>query len=168
MFKKSKFLKTLREFALIILVIFAISSWQERGLLETDGSEQVETLMMVNLEGGVEPLVSQGKRTLVYFFAPWCSVCELSISNLNGLDSKDLNVVRVALDYKTKNEVERFVNRADVEGRVVLGSDFHKQRFNVPGYPTYYILDDQQNVVASSFGYSTGLGMKLKNYLSGS
>ena len=166
MFKKLKLIKTIKEVVFFVVVIFLITSWQERGLLEDDGSQVIEPLQMVNLNGTVEPLVAEGKRTLVYFFAPWCNVCEMSISNLNGLDGEKLDVVRVALDYQSQNEVERFVKRADVEGRVVLGNDFHKQRFNVPGYPTYYILDEHQKIIASSFGYSTGLGVKLKNYLS--
>ena len=166
--RRSKFLKSLKEAAFVVVVLFLITSWQERGLLDTDGSEQVAPQTLVTLQGTTEPLVKQGKRTLVYFFAPWCNVCELSISNLNDLQSEKLDVVRVALDYQTKNEVERFVKRADVQGRVLLGTEQQKLRFNVPGYPTYYILDEQSNVIASSFGYSTGLGMRLKNYLSGS
>ena len=168
MSKRKKFFKSLKEVALVVVVLFLITSWQERGLLDTDGSEQVEQQVLVSLSGHTEPLITEGKRTLVYFFAPWCSVCELSISNLNELESDTLDVVRVALDYQTANEVARFVRRADVQGRVLLGTEQQKQRFNVPGYPTYYILDEQSKVVASSFGYSSGLGVKLKNYLSGS
>lgn len=161
-------MKTLKEVTFFAAVIFAITAWQERGLLEDDGSEKVESFNLVNLSGEVEPLAQKGKRTLVYFFAPWCNVCELSIGNLNDLENEEFDIVRVALDYQTQNEVQRFVDRTEVKGRVLLGSEVHKQRFNVPGYPTYYILDAENKIVASSFGYSTGLGVRLKNYLSSS
>lgn len=163
--KKINWLGIGRDLLLFGIVIFAISSWQSRDLLEADGSVQVDPQQLVGLNGQTQALTEPGKRTLVYFFAPWCNVCALSIGNLDYIESDDLNIVRVALDYQTSNEVQSFVDRYEVEGRVLLGTDFHKRQFQVPGYPTYYLLDEESNVVSSSFGYSTALGLKLKNYL---
>ena len=162
----NKLLTSIRDIAILVVVVFVIVQWQERNLTQDDGSIKVPDKQLVSLGGKVEPLAKEGERTLVYFFAPWCSVCELSINSLDGIQTEDLRIVRVALDYETKNQVDDFVSRNEVEGEVLLGSDQLKTTFNVPGYPTYYILDENKRVVAHSFGFSTNWGIRLKNYLS--
>lgn len=162
---KKTLLSGLRDVGVMALIIYAISSWQARNLLEDDGSVKVDNVALVSLDGKVENLLQENKRTLIYFFAPWCKICELSINNLDYLDDTELNVVRVALDYRLKNEVVAFVEQNQVEGKVMLGSEDLKSQFNIPGYPTYYLLDEQHQIVGHSFGYSTALGLKLKNLL---
>lgn len=162
---KKKVLKASRDIVIIALVVLGISAWQTRHMLSSDGSVSVDEHLLVSLEGKTAPLVQPGKRTLVYFFAPWCNICKLSINNLDYLPSEDLNVVRVALDYRDLSEVENFVMQNDVQGQVLLGTQSHKEKFKIQGYPTYYLLDEDNTVVARSFGYSTALGLKLTNYL---
>ena len=70
MAKSSKIFKSVKEAALVVIVLFLITSWQERGLLDTDGSEQVAPQNLVSLQGTAEPLINEGKRTLVYFLRP--------------------------------------------------------------------------------------------------
>ncbi|GAB5378913.1 MAG: hypothetical protein Alis3KO_01530 [Aliiglaciecola sp.] len=162
---KKKLLTGLGELAIMGLIIYAISNWQSRNLLDDDGSVIIENQSLVSLNGEVDPLFEENKRTLIYFFAPWCKVCELSINNLDYLNDSDLNVVRVALDYRLENDVAEFVSNNDVEGKVLLGSNNLKSQFQIPGYPTYYLLDEQRKIIGHSFGYSTALGLKLKNFL---
>jgi hypothetical protein len=49
----------------------------------------------------------------------------------------------------------------------LLGHEGLKQQFKIQGYPTYYILDEQQKVLAKSYGYSIALGLKLKEIFLG-
>lgn len=149
----------------MVLVVLGISAWQTRDMLEADGSVSIGQHKLVSLDGQTMPITQSGKRTLVYFFAPWCAVCKVSINNLEYVESDDLNIVRVALDYRDRSEVERFVEQNEVSGRVLLGTNEQKENFQIQGYPTYYLLDEENNVVARSFGYSTALGLKLTNYL---
>lgn len=162
---KKKLFSFSRDLVIFALILFAITSWQARHLLDSDGSVEIDQQQLVSLDGKSTSLTEPGKRTLLYFFAPWCNICKLSIGNLEYLQSEDLNVVRVALDYRSRGEVEDFVIENDVVGDVLLGNNDHKKTFNIPGYPTYYLLDENNKVVASSFGYSTALGLKLTNYL---
>jgi hypothetical protein len=66
------------------------------------------------------------------------------------------------LDFGAKEEVEAFVNKHDVKAQVFLGHDDLKSQFSIQGYPSYYLLDEQSKIVSSSFGYSTALGLKLR------
>lgn len=162
---KKKTLVVLRDVAIIGLIVLGISAWQTRHMLSSDGNTSVENQVLVSLYGHTSSIAQPGKRTLVYFFAPWCNICKLSINNLDYLSSDDLHVVRVALDYQNKNEVENFVLQNEVEGEVLLGTETLKDKFQIQGYPTYYLLDGESKVVARSFGYSTALGLRLTNYL---
>lgn len=134
-------------------------------MLSTDSSVPIPKQKLVSLSGQVHTLLADGKHTLLYFFAPWCGVCALNIDNLEGLDSENLQVVRIALDYQYLNEVEDFVTQNQVQGEVLLGNEVLKQHFQVPGYPAYYLIDHNQRVVAKSFGYSTELGLRLTTWL---
>lgn len=162
---KKNLLTGLRDLAIMILIIYLISAWQGRHLLDDDGTVAVDNVSLVSLDGKIQPLLEEKKRTLIYFFAPWCAVCELSINNLDYINDEELNIVRVALDYQLKNDVVEFVESNQVNGKVLLGSDHLKTQFNIPGYPTYYLLDENQQIIGHSFGYSTALGLKLKNFL---
>lgn len=149
-------------FGLIIIAVFA---WQSRHLLSTDGSVSIAPQQLASLQGEVAPLYASGRQTLVYFFAPWCQVCRLSIGNLDSIASPQLDIVRVAMDYDSVAAVSAFVVDNQVQGQVLLGHQQLKQTFNLSGYPTYYLLDEQGQVISASMGYSSTLGLKLTQYL---
>ncbi|MFC3093570.1 TlpA family protein disulfide reductase [Alteromonas sediminis] len=165
---KRRGMQFLRDALLILAIFGGISVWQTRDMLASDGSVTIPPSAMVSLDGNVHQLFqpnSSGKPTLVYFFAPWCSVCRYSIGNLNDLDPDSVNIIKIALDYTSKESVIDFVVDTNTQGPVLLGSNRIKQDFQVPGYPAYYLLDDKQRVVGSAMGYSTEWGMKLKTHL---
>jgi thiol-disulfide isomerase/thioredoxin len=117
--------------------------------------------------GTVNELVSieaQGKTTVLYFFAPWCQICHLSIGNLQAQYEKNNNiaVIAIALDYSDKAEVLAFVDQHKLTFPVVLGTQQIKSAFNIKAYPSYYILDKNNIIMARSLGYSTELGLYLR------
>ncbi len=148
-------------------IIFAVNTWQSRNMLDVDSNVVVKNQLLVGLDGQTSPLIKPDKPTLIYFFAPWCKICSLSIGNLEYLNSDKLNIVRVALDYSNVEEVQDFADKHNISSQILLGHAGLKQQFKIQGYPTYYILDDQQKVLAKSYGYSTALGLKLRQVFSG-
>lgn len=164
--KTSRLFSWAKELAVLGAVILAITAWQSRHLLDADGSVQLPEIRLVGLNSGSSvALASRGKRTLIYFFAPWCRVCSLSIGNLEYLNPDDVNIVTVAMDYQSIEEVQIFVDEHQVLSQVLLGTQSLKDTFKLTGYPTYYLLNEQKQVVASSFGYSSALGLKLSTLL---
>ena len=158
-FKKSSWT---RDILIGFIVIAAVMAFQNRNLLEIDGSIQISPQNFVQLNGDMYSLEPSDKKTLVYFFAPWCTVCKFSIGNLDVVNTDEFNVCRVALDYQSIEEIEAFTQENGVEGIVLLGGEPHKQRFNISGYPTYYVLDENLQVIKRDMGYSTSLGLKLR------
>ncbi|WP_218354878.1 TlpA family protein disulfide reductase [Alteromonas lipotrueiana] len=157
----------MRDIALVSLVIYGISEWQMRGMLST-GEDAVASVTFIKTLKG-EPFTiapKAGKRTLIYFFAPWCEICKMSIKNVDVVDTQRFQVFRIALDYDNPAEVRKFLKEANVDERVFLGNKQLKSNFQVQGYPSYYLLDEQFNVIDRALGYSTAAGLKVRTWLS--
>ena len=150
-----------------MIAMSVISWWQTRDLLPTDGDAQIPTLSLPLLGGNgkVATLAPDAARnTLIYFFAPWCSICRMSIGNLNAVDNETTRIVVIALDYETIGEVQQFVDDVGVTVPVLLGDPRIGQLFQIKGYPTYYILDSDFRVVSRDMGYSSRAGIRLRSW----
>lgn len=153
----------LREILIILAIFYAVDVWQTRNMLSTDGDVQVKTFTLPLLAGGVGELAPvPGKQTLVYFFAPWCSVCRASMANLEYVDREFTQVLVVALDYQTSDEVAQFMAEVGLDYPVYMGNAEVREVFQISAYPSYYLLDEAFRVVRRAMGYSTALGLKLR------
>ena len=91
---------------------------------------------------------------MLVFFASWCPRCNKEapiISDLEG-EHEDLRVIMVGIDGQDDSEkVREFVDRYGIEGPATydpsLGSTYQ-----VSGYPTVYVLDENQEIVAAHSG----------------
>lgn len=164
-FSARKVIKWSGEILLILAVITGIGIWQTRNMLETDGSAAIPDMQLVSMDGKVESLFDSRRHTLVYFWAPWCSVCAISIGSLDSVNNEDLNIVTIAMDFDSIESVEAFVDEHNVSSKVLLGNEQIRQFFRVRGYPSYYLLNKDAKVVAKSFGLNTSIGIKLNHWL---
>ncbi len=162
--KTKKFWLTLiGEITFFLVVFSALSYWQEQDLLESN--TEVESLTAITLEGKpyTFPTTKMADKTLIYFFAPWCKICHISIGNLNILRSqisaKDLNIIIVALDWKSKAEISDYMKEHDLDFPVLLGDEKWQQKYKIKGFPTYYVLNEKAEVLSKSIGYSSSIGM---------
>lgn len=105
-------------------------------------------------------------KTLIYFFAPWCGVCRVSMPGLNTLpDNHRVRVVAIALDYASHEEVARFIDEVGFKQEVLLGNAALRAQFNVQGYPSYYVADRDGRVIHQDRGLSTPPGLWLRTQL---
>lgn len=170
-------LKNLSIQAVFFIAVFLLISWfQERNLLPTDGESalpqvEVETFdgLPINI-GDIAKTDEVGQATLYYFWAPWCSVCKLSMPNLQAFHesqiekpvSERVNIVSVALSYESKEEIINFIAERKYDFTTVLGNNQTSQAFKIKGFPTYYLVDGNGYLVSKSMGYSTEMGMILR------
>jgi thiol-disulfide isomerase/thioredoxin len=138
------------------LILVALTTWLQRDMLTKDS--QVQNLILPSLSGKPQGILHPEKHTLVYFFAPWCSICKLSMGNLKSVDS-NINTVAIALDYQHVDEVTQFINNIEVDVPVLLGNNPLASTFQVSAYPSYYIIDKQGKVLDRSMGYSSLAGL---------
>lgn len=133
-------------------------------MLSTDTPLEVEQTLPTLYDDTVT-ISANGKPLVLYFFAPWCQVCHASISNLQSIYEKNdnLDVIAVALDFTDKNEVIKFSQQHQLTFPIALGNSQLKELLQVQGYPSYYIVDEENLIASKSMGYSTELGMYLRS-----
>jgi len=163
---RSNFWAALVVDALAIIAVFvAISTWQTRNLPNDDNTPQLAAVWLDS--ASADQVMQRGDTGVVYFFAPWCSVCRHSISNLSELmSSGDIAWARVvALDYSSLDEVREFIEETEVTLPIILGSSQTAEDWQIRGYPTYFVIDGEGRIVSRSIGYSTKLGLKARAWL---
>ncbi len=150
--------------AFVFVVILAgVIAYQSRNLLPADKTP-APALNAAALSGEIFDLQGDAAPpTLVYFFAPWCKICAASSSNINALrrfrKEEDLRILMVALDWQSKDEVQAYADRHDISVPVVLGNRKIASDWNIYAFPTYYVLNGEQQVVSRDLGYSTLAGL---------
>lgn len=167
--KTQKLRSLLLNAALAAVVFFGLLAFQSRNMLSADGGA-APVLRGVTLAGELYDLDDASARpALVYFFAPWCRICAASSGNLNRLrrwrDPEDIEVVAVALDWGSTEEVREYVERHDLNVTVVLGDASVSRQWQIQAFPSYYVLDKDHRVVRRDIGYSTQLGLWLRAWL---
>lgn len=150
----------------VLILILAASKCQTRNMLQLGSAPVIPSTTLMSLDGDLTPLSpTPGKKTLVYFFAPWCEICRASIGNLEQVDKTQFDIIRIALDYESEEQIRAFVKSAKIKAPVFVGTEALAERFQVEGYPTYYLLDEDFKVIDSALGYSSAMGLKLRTWL---
>jgi len=149
-----------------------VTAFQSRNLLPTD-RQTAPALSGVTLQGDAYDLeAAHGRPILVYFFAPWCTYCAVSSGNLvrlrNWREASDLEIIAVALDWQTVDEVRAYAEKHDLNMPVVLGDTDVAREWQIYAFPTYYVLDSQQRVVRRDLGYSTQAGLWWRTWFADS
>jgi peroxiredoxin len=153
--------------SILIITIFILISWfQNRGTLAAD-KKPAPDFTLQNLKGDFVQLSSyKGKQVVVYFFAPWCSICKLSSGNLNNLrasrDPDELEILIVGLSWESVDEVVNFAKNQKFTSPVLLGTQKQIQDYKIKGFPSYFVIDKEGRVVHRSVGYSTEIGLRLR------
>lgn len=160
-----KFFSVIKTAVLIVVVFYAVTTFQQRNLLSTDKTP-APYFNLATLEDPTQRISIaqlQGKQTVVYFFAPWCSICRYSMPNLETAHQQGkLNAIAIALDYQNIDEIKQFTDSLQLTMPVLLGSRNTGKDYKVSAYPTYYVIDEQLTITARSMGYSTELGLRLR------
>lgn len=164
--KKTSVKSFLVNLLLLVVVFVAASAFQTRNMLDTDG-QLAPDLRGVTLDGEVYDLAAVTDRpALVYFFAPWCRICAASADNLVRLRrwraAENLEIIAVALDWRSAEEVRDYVERHELNVTVVLGDADVARSWQIQAFPSYYVLDRGHRIVRHDIGYSTQLGLWLR------
>lgn len=164
--RKNYWLSLVFDATLIGMVFIGISFWQARDLLPGDSGVLAPAFSLPDRHGNIVSLEDyRGKRVVVYFFAPWCRVCALSIHNLVDLAaSRDPELVILALgvDYQQADDIWDFADKHDLQMPVLLGSNQQMRDWKIKAFPSYYVLNETGQVISRSVGYSTEVGIRWR------
>lgn len=164
--KGHKWASILFEVSIIVLILLLFSWFQNRGTLAADG-KQAPDFTLASVAGNTVQLSQlKGKKVLIYFFAPWCSICHMSGGNLNALriarSNDELEILVIGLSYEFQAEIQDFANELELTMPVLYGNNQQMQDYKIKGFPTYFVIDEEGKVIHRSVGYSTELGMRLR------
>ena len=148
--------------ALILTIFLAVTAWQGHNLISKQTPAPSFHLPALNRPPvALEDL--RGRRALLYFFAPWCNICDLSISNLNWVrklrSEKSVSIFAVALSYTDLLSVKEFLKRNALDVPVLLGTPEILNSYRISAFPTVYALNESGNIDGSTVGYVTILGL---------
>jgi thiol-disulfide isomerase/thioredoxin len=153
---------------LIFIALFSAITWvKESSLLSTSGDTKAPNFELLDINGKQTSLASlSDKPTLLFFWAPWCSVCKFTMPNLEDFyqsHADEFNVVSVALSFQSPDEIVNFIRDNNYTFPTLLGNDTLTEDYKIQGFPTYYVIDTDSIVVNKSMGYSTEIGMLLRS-----
>jgi len=150
---------------LIITAFLLVSMWQTRNLPDDDHTPSLELAWLDDMQA--DSVMVSGQVGVVYFFAPWCFYCRSSIDNLDGLvTGGKLGWARVvALEYESLDEVREFIKETGVHLPVLLGGPKTTSDWQIRGFPTYFVIDGNGQIVSRSVGYSTRIGLQARVWM---
>jgi peroxiredoxin len=158
------------QLALVIAGIVGIGAWQTRNM--TAVGEPSPSFQLTDLDGNSVSLKdAEGKKTILYFFAPWCSVCGVSSHNINALreayQQDELAIFAVGLGWDSVEELKQFAKEHALTVPVLIGTEQTSEAYRISAFPSVYILDEEHRIAYRSVGYTTELGLRIRTSLAG-
>ncbi len=164
-FRSHYWLSLIFDAFLILSILLLVHAWQTRDL---PLDQPAPSTVLALLDGsGIRPAVSVDEVGIVYFFAPWCSLCRSSIGNLDELvgEGRVAWGTVIALDYGDAHAVQEFIDDTGVSLPVLMGTRQTAADWGIRGFPTYFVIDAQGRINSRSVGYSTEIGMSVRNWM---
>lgn len=153
--KVKKYLKESLKFIIILAIILNILSYYKSQNLNKENLIYTSYKLLDNTNYEIP----KDKPILVYFWATWCPVCKISSSNIEQI-SKDYEVITIATQSGSKEEIENYLKKHDLSFKVINDEDgFYSRTFNINAFPTIFIYDKNRTLKFSEIGYTSTIGL---------
>jgi len=103
--------------------------------------------------------------TIIYFWAEWCGICKMMQQAVSGV-VVDYPVMTVAVKSGSVNTVQEYLHDKNLHWEVVndpLGEIAEK--YQARGVPSIFFLDKKGEIVLTSTGYTSEMGLRLRLWL---
>ena len=155
---KEKIKKYLKEI-IIFVVVLTVAANGFSYYRSLDLNKEKLDLTSVKLLDNTVYKVPNNKPIILHFWATWCPTCKFEASNIEKI-SKDYEVITVAVQSGTKEEIENYLNDNSLTFKVINDAEgYYSRKFNIKAFPTTFIYDSEKNLKFSEVGYTTTLGL---------
>lgn len=150
------------EAILIVLIIVAVRSWMQRGMI----SGPVPEIQADLLNGETYALLADRRRPLlVHFWATWCPVCELEQESIQAI-SEDYAVITIAMQSGERGEVIAYMQQEKLQFPVINDLNGRlSRRFGVRAVPSSFIIDENNTIMFRETGFTSEIGLRLRLWL---
>ena len=120
------------------------------------------TIQHFKLLDGTTYTPASSKPVMLHFWATWCPVCKAESSNIELL-SKHYEIITIAVNSGTGEELKRYLNERELPYKVVNDNDgVLANHFHISAYPTTLIYDANRELTFKEVGYTSTLGLWLR------
>lgn len=150
---------------LIVAIVAGVRAWQQRDMV----SGAAPPLQGVTLAGLPYKLPAKpAQPVLVHFWAVWCPVCRAEQSAIADIAHDHPDVITVAMQSGTQEEVLRYMREHGLAFPVVNDPDGSIARaWGVHAVPASFIISPDGQIRFVEVGYTTGIGIRLRLWLAG-
>ncbi len=162
---KDKIKKYLKEGIILLIMLLIASNGMSyyRALDLNKDSLNIESFKLLD---NTEYKVPANKPVLVHFWATWCPTCKFEAPNIEKI-SKDYEVITIAVQSGTKQEIENYLDEHKLTFKVVNDKKgLYSKKFNIKVFPTTFIYDKDNNLKFTEVGYTTTAGLYSRMVLS--
>jgi len=119
-----------------------------------------------------ESFMTNGKITVVSFFATWCKPCQLEMDNIGEIyedwqEAYDMEMIAISIDdARGAAKLNSLVKSKDWNYQILL--DDKQQIKNALGFqtiPQTFLLDQAGNIVYEHNGYKPGDEIELEDHI---
>ena len=148
--------------AILLAVVLLVHLWQTRNVI----TGAAPPLVGWTLQGDRFVLSeSRGEPLVVHFWATWCPVCRLELSNIAGLQPEH-RVISVAMMSGSDEEIMAYQKEQGVDFPVISDPQGKTaSAWGVAGLPATFILDGEGKIRFVEVGYTTSLGLRTRLWL---
>jgi thiol-disulfide isomerase/thioredoxin len=152
------------DLSIALMIFAAISAWQTRSHLDDGVMAPDFSLISFDEPGAARTTLEglRGKKTVLFFWAPWCTVCDAESSTISALQAShgdEINVRSVVLGYEDHDSIRAFMSSHEVDYPVLLGQNTMTTQWHIEAFPTIYLLDSKGHIASSVVGYTTRAGL---------
>ena len=163
--KKRRWSHWLVEILIVIIVLFAVRTWQQHGMVSGEAPE----IMLEDLSGKTVSLNDyKGKPLLLHFWATWCHICEFEQSWINEIN-KDWTVLTVmTLSPDTSKEaLQRYMKQHKIQHwQTIIDKDNSlAEHYGITAVPSTFVIDSNGEIRFKEVGITTPWGWRLRLWL---
>jgi peroxiredoxin len=147
------------------------------GFTKPEGEKKVPNITISTLQGkpvNIHDYLSQGKTTVLSFWATWCSPCKRELDAVSELyptwvEKYNTQLIAVTVDNaRALSQVKPIIEEKGWEFEVLVDSKQElQQALNFQAIPQTFVVDKEGNIVYQHEGYTPGDEFELEKVLKG-